>query len=337
MTPRRTAQPDWIEPMLAVLTRDRFSDSKWIFEPKLDGVRCLAFVRRGRGRARGRVQLLSRNRKSLDGAYPEVVEALATVEHDMVLDGEIVALSRGVSSFERLQQRLGKHDPAAARASGIRIHYYVFDILHLDGSDLRSAPLAERKRALKTSLKAAGPVRLTTHRRTAGEAYYDAACCRGLEGVIAKRLDAPYRGGRSDDWLKFKCVNEQEFVIGGWTKPEGSRTGFGALLVGYYEDGTLRYAGKVGTGFDAPTLTRLSAQLGKLERAASPFADFTRDRPFIHWAKPVLVAQLGFQEWTAKGRLRQPRFLGLRDDKPASRVVRERADTGKVPSPPTPR
>ncbi|MEO8227887.1 MAG: non-homologous end-joining DNA ligase [Gemmatimonadota bacterium] len=324
MTPRRTAQPVWIEPMLAVLTRDRFSDSKWIFEPKLDGVRCLAYVRRGRGRGGARVRLLSRNRKPLDGAYPEVAEALATAEHDMVLDGEIVALSGGVSSFERLQQRLGKHDPVAARASGIRIHYYVFDILHLDGQDLRRAPFAERKRALKASLSEAGPVRLTPHRRTAGEAYYEAACRRGMEGVIAKRLDAPYRAGRSDDWLKFKCVNEQEFVIGGWTDPEGSRTGFGALLAGYYEDGVLRYAGKVGTGYDAATLDRLAARLRKLERKTSPFDDFARDRLFIHWAKPVLVAQLGFQEWTAKGLLRQPRFLGLRDDKAASAVIRER-------------
>jgi DNA ligase D-like protein (predicted ligase) len=302
--------------MLAVLTGERFSDPAWIFEPKLDGIRCLAFVQCGAAR------LVSRNRKVLDDAYPEVAGALAGLGRDAVLDGEIVALSAGVSSFQRLQQRSGLRGVDAA-ASRVRVHYYVFDLLHLDGRDLRPLPLLERKQLLRAVLRPAGPVRLTPFRRTSGEAYYRAACRRGLEGVIAKRAAARYTGGRSADWLKFKCVNEQEFVVGGYTDPQGSRTGLGALLVGYYDRGTLRFAGKVGTGFGTEMLTRLAARLVRLERVTSPFEDYRRDSPATHWVRPVMVVQLGFQEWTSGGRLRQPRFLGVREDKRAQDVVRE--------------
>ena len=321
MTARSRAQPAWVDPMLAVLTSERFSDPAWLFEPKLDGIRCLAFVRDGA------VRLVSRNRKVLDDAYPEVAAALRRLPHDAVLDGEIVALSAGVSSFQRLQQRSGLRGADAA-ASGVRVHYYVFDILHVDGRDLRQLSLVERKERLRQVVRPGGPVRLTPFRRTAGEAYYQAACRRGLEGVIAKRAAARYTCGRSADWLKFKCVNEQEFVVGGYTDPQGTRTGLGALLVGYYEDGTLRFAGKVGTGFAAETLTRLSARLARLERATSPFADYRRDSPSIHWVGPLMVVQLGFQEWTTGGRLRQPRFLGVREDKRAQDVIRETPRAG---------
>jgi DNA ligase D-like protein (predicted ligase) len=303
--------------MLAVLTSRRFSDPAWIFEPKLDGIRCLAFIRDGA------VRLESRNRKPLDDAYPEVAAALSRLGRDMVLDGEIVALRAGISSFQRLQQRSGLRGAEAA-ASPVRVHYYVFDILDLDGRDLRALPLLERKRKLRSVLRSAGPLRLTPFRRTAGEAYYEAACRRGLEGVIAKRAAAPYASGRSDDWLKFKCVNEQEFVVGGYTDPQGSRTGLGALLVGYYDDaGELRFAGKVGTGFGTDLLARLSGRLSRLERATSPFSDYRRSSPTIHWVKPTVVVQLGFQEWTTGGRLRQARFLGVREDKRAQAVIRE--------------
>lgn len=302
--------------MLAVLTGERFSDPTWIFEPKLDGIRCLAFVRGGA------VRLVSRNRKVLDDAYPEVAAALAGLGRDAVLDGEIVALSAGVSSFQRLQQRSGLRGADAA-ASRVRVHYYVFDLLHLDGRDVRPLPLLERKQLLRSVLRPAGPVRLTPFRRNSGEAYYRAACRRGLEGVIAKRAAARYTGGRSADWLKFKCVNEQEFVVGGYTDPQGSRTGLGALLVGYYDHGALRFAGKVGTGFRADVLTRLSARLVRLGRVTSPFEDYRRASPATHWVRPAMVVQLGFQEWTSGGRLRQPRFLGVREDKRAQDVVRE--------------
>jgi DNA ligase D-like protein (predicted ligase) len=303
--------------MLAVLTAERFSDPAWIFEPKLDGIRCLAFVRGGT------VRLVSRNRKVLNDAYPEVMSALAGLRRDVVLDGEIVALSAGVSSFQRLQQRSGLRGAEAA-ASRVRVHYYVFDLVHLDGRDVRPLPLLERKALLRTVVRPAGPVRLTPFRRTAGEACYAAACRRGLEGVIAKRAAARYTGGRSADWLKFKCVNEQEFVVGGYTDPQGGRTGLGALLVGYYDDqGALRFAGKVGTGFATDMLTRLAARLVRLGRATSPFADFRRASPATHWVRPAMVVQLGFQEWTTGGRLRQPRFLGVREDKRAADVIRE--------------
>ena len=318
---RRPPLPEWVEPMLAVLTDERFSDPRWIFEPKLDGIRCLAFIQAGR------VRLLSRNRKQLDGAYPEVAAALGTLGHDAVLDGEIVALERGVSSFQRLQQRSGLRGGDAA-ASRVRVHYYVFDVTHLDGRDLRELPLLERKALLRSLVPRTGPVRVTPSRRTAGESYYEAACRRGLEGVIAKRASAPYRGGRSDDWLKFKCISEQEFVVGGYTDPQGSRSGLGALLVGYHEQGALHFAGKVGTGFGARTLAQLSARLARLGRATSPFSDYRRRSPSIHWVRPALVVQLGFQEWTVDGRLRQARFLGIREDKRASDVIRERPRTG---------
>ena len=302
--------------MLAVLTAERFSDPGWVFEPKLDGIRCLAFVD-GDG-----VRLLSRNRKDLSDAYPEVVAALATLGVRGVLDGEIVALERGVSSFQRLQQRSGLRGRDAA-ASRVRIHYYLFDIPWLAGEDLRRLPLVERRRRLRSAVPSRGPLRVTAARRGAGEAYFADACRKGLEGIIAKRAASPYAAGRSDDWLKFKCVNEQELVVGGYTEPQGSRSGLGALLVGYYDKGALRFAGKVGTGFGREMLERLTARLAKLERPTSPFADYAGRLPSIHWVKPSVVVQLGFQEWTADGRLRQARFLGIREDKRAADVVRE--------------
>jgi bifunctional non-homologous end joining protein LigD len=204
----------------------------------------------------------------------------------------------------------------------------VFDLLWLDGFDVRALPLRTRKRLLRDVLETGGPVRLSTHRNGEGEAMFEHACRQGWEGVIAKRADSPYRATRSRDWLKFKCEAGQELVIGGFTAPRGARTEFGALLVGYHEagdpDGPLRYAGKVGTGFDGETLRTLGAQLRDRETDASPFADpRSIKEAHVTWVKPELVAQLAFTEWTTAGRLRHPRYLGLRDDKPAGQVVRE--------------
>jgi bifunctional non-homologous end joining protein LigD len=167
------------------------------------------------------------------------------------------------------------------------------------------------------------PIRFTPHRNEVGEQLYEEACRKGLEGVIAKRADSPYRATRSRDWLKLKCHAEQELVIGGFTAPQGSRTDFGALLVGHFEGDTLLYAGKVGTGFDRSTLAELGAQLRDLESEDNPFADVHPIPRGTHWVEPQLVAQIGFTEWTRDGRLRHPRYLGLRDDKPARQVVRE--------------
>jgi bifunctional non-homologous end joining protein LigD len=305
--------------MLATLTDERFSDPDWIFERKLDGVRCLVF-RRG-----GRVSLLSRNRKSLNNHYPELTEAIdAQREQRFIADGEIVAFERGRTSFARLQGRMQLADPAAARRTGIAVFLYLFDLLYLDRYETAGLAVRDRKRLLREGLSFTGPLRLMSHRNGAGEAYHREACRRGWEGVIAKRASGTYVRGRSDDWLKFKCVAQQELVIVGFTDPQGSRRGFGALLVGYYDADTLRYAGKVGTGFGDTTLEQLAQRLRRLERGSSPLDDGeVRDRG-VHWVRPELVAEVGFTEWTRDGRLRHPRYLGLRTDKPAREVVRER-------------
>jgi DNA ligase D-like protein (predicted ligase) len=316
---RRAPLPSSTPAMLATLTDERFSRPDWIFERKLDGVRCLA-----RRTNRGAVELRSRNDQNLTRTYPEIADALAAqTEHELLIDGEVVAFVGRRTSFERLQGRLGLSDPDAARATGIAVFYYVFDLLHLDGCDVRRLPLLTRKRLLRKAISFADPLRFTVHRRGAGEEMYRAACARGDEGVIAKRASAPYAGGRSKDWLKFKCVRDQEFVIGGWTEPQGSRTGFGALLLGYYADGTLVYAGKVGTGFTDATLRSLGRRMAALEQDGPPFGRGTVRERGVHWLRPELVAQIGFSEWTRDGLLRHPRFQGLRTDKAAGEVVRE--------------
>ena len=298
----------WIEPMKAVLTDERFSDPGWAFERKLDGIRCLAF------RDRDELRMLSRNRLSLNERFPAIAAALCDQPStEFVVDGEVVAFADGKSTFEALQQR-------GERA--VRIYYYVFDIVHLDGRDLAPLPWRERKALLRRTLRFDGPIRLTQHRNRDGERLFREACQKGWEGLIAKRADAPYTHGRSRDWLKFKCGLEQELVIGGHTAPRGSRTDLGALLVGHYESGRLRYAGKVGTGFTRATLRDLAGRLARLRRHDSPFADTIKERD-VTWVEPKLVAQIGFSEWTRDGRLRHPRYLGLRDDKAAEEVVRE--------------
>ena len=302
-------------PMKAVLVDKPFSDPEWLFERKLDGVRC-GVVRRG-----GRPRLLSRTGRRLDDTYPELVDALAGGV-DLVADGEIVAFSGGQTSFERLQQRLGITDPKRARESSVAVYLYLFDMLEYDGHDLRDRPLRERKAQLRQAVKFGGPVRFTPHRLGDGETAFRHACERGWEGVIAKRADSRYVGKRSRDWLKLKCNRAQELVIGGWTAPKGSRQRLGAILVGYWDGGRLRYAGKVGTGFDGPTLQRLGDLLERRERSSPPFDD-GRLPAAAHWAEPELVAEIGFTEWTRDGRLRHPRYQGLRDDKPAREVVRE--------------
>jgi DNA ligase D-like protein (predicted ligase) len=230
-----------------------------------------------------------------------------------------------VTSFAKLQRRMQLTDPEAARRTGVEVFLYLFDIVHLEGHDTRGLPLRSRKALLRRALSFQNSVRYVTHRNGAGKESFRDACARGLEGIIGKRADSTYRSARSRDWLKLKCIAEQELVIGGFTAPKGSRTDFGALLVGYYDDGRLRYAGKVGTGFDQRTLRGLGSRLRKLERPEPPFADEVKPRPpGVRWVQPELVAEIAFGEWTRDGRLRQPRYLGLRDDKSPREVVRER-------------
>ena len=314
--------PEWAEPELATLTSDRFSDPAWIFERKLDGERCLGFA------GPPGVRLMSRNRHDISATFPEIAAALAAQRHgDLVLDGEIVAFDGTQTRFERLQRRLGVAHPGEALLRDVPVTWFLFDVLYADGTDVRPLPLLERKEILARALDFRDPLRFTEHRAGDGAAFYAQACRDGWEGLIAKRADAPYRAGRGRDWLKFKCLNSQEFVIGGFTDPHGSRVGFGALLLGYYDaGGGLVYAGKVGTGFDTGTLRRLHDRLAGLERKSPPFRD-GHDRRLpgreVHWVRPALVAEVGFSEWTDDGELRHPRFQGLRDDKDPADVVRE--------------
>ena len=298
--------PEWIEPMLATLSDERELSDDWMLERKLDGVRCLAFVQGGA------VALRSRNRLPL--VFPSIAGALEPLG-DAIVDGEIVAVTDDGQplGFQALQ----RHGTAAL---------WAFDLLWLNGEDLRSRPQRDRHAALASALETGPALQVSAPVAGPSQDAYERACTAGWEGLIAKRTDAPYRGGRSRDWLKLKCVLEQEVVIGGFTEPRGSRVGLGALLIGYYESGALRYAGKVGTGFDTATLVALRGQLEPLETAAAPFDEPIKPLPpGTHWVRPALVAQVGFAEWTAAGRMRQPRFLGLREDKAAEAVVRERA------------
>jgi DNA ligase D-like protein (predicted ligase) len=316
---RQADHPQWVGPMLATLTDRRFSDPSWLFERKLDGQRALAF------RSGDNVQLLSRNKLRLDRTYPEVVDALlAQSSPDYVLDGEIVAFEGTRTSFSRLQQRIGISDEVVARRSPVVVRYYVFDLLHLDGYDTTALTLRQRKQLLRRAVEFNAPLHFTAHRDGAsGEEFYAQACAKGWEGVMAKRADSRYVSRRSDAWLKLKCTASQEFVVGGFTEGTGSRTGFGALLLGYYEERELVYAGKVGTGFSQAELTSIRNKLDELRVDASPFRRGRITEPRVRWVRPELVAEIVFGEWTPDGRLRHPRFEGLRTDKDAAEVVRE--------------
>jgi bifunctional non-homologous end joining protein LigD len=299
----------WMAPMLATLVESLDDGRGWVFERKLDGIRTLAY------RDGPSTRLYSRNKLPLEDAFPSIADAVSRLDREhIVLDGEVVAMVGGrVGGFEALQQRTMRTP----------LRYYVFDVLSVDGDDVRELPLLDRKQLLK-DVGLTGPLKRTAHRTGDPEQLRGEACASGWEGVIAKRVDAGYRAGRSRDWLKLKCVLEQELVVGGYTDPKGSREGFGALLVGYYTDGGLHYAGEVGTGFTAKTLLELAGKLSSLDVERSPFHDYPKATKGQHFVKPKLVAQVGFSEWTRDGKLRHPRFLGLRTDKRPADVVRER-------------
>jgi bifunctional non-homologous end joining protein LigD len=313
----RSSQPPWIDPMLASPGGKLFFDPDWIYEPKLDGVRCLAH-KRGRD-----VKLYSRNRNIINDRYPEISEALREQPADaFILDGELVACEGNRSSFSLLQSRFRVSDPAVASDTGIKTYYYVFDILYFEVYDLTRFPLLGRKELLEKAVSYTDTIRYLSRIPEADEEYFLEACRKGREGLIAKRADSLYISRRSSDWLKFKCVREQEFVIGGYTEPKGTRTGFGALLLGYYEGRSLRYAGKVGTGFGESTLKDLYRRLSGIEQDRSPFDDDPDER-HVHWVRPELIAQVGFAEWTQDGRLRHARFKGFRTDKEPGEVIKE--------------
>jgi len=313
---RRAWDAEFHPPMLASLAALPMPGGDWLYERKLDGVRVIATRERG-----GPVRLWSRNRRPADASYPEVVEALTAHGPDrFVLDGEIVASD---GRFGSLQARMHLSDPRRARATGVPIACHLFDLLVLDELDLTRLPLRTRRALLAAVVHPRGPLLLSETLDGDPAALLDRACADGWEGLIAKRGDTAYRSGRSSEWRKLKCVRDQEFVVGGWTDPSGGRRGLGALLVGYHDgDGALRYAGKVGTGFDDAALTMLRGRLDAVATPRSPFVDAVREKG-QHWVRPELVAAVGFGEWTTDGRLRHPRYQGLRVDKDPADVVRE--------------
>jgi len=288
MATASATMPDWLEPMAATLTQERFAGADWLFERKFDGIRLLAY-KRGSD-----VQLYSRNR--LPQRLPDVASAVASLPvEDVILDGEVTWDGR----------------------SG----YHVFDILWLNGRSVTALPLEER-RALLQQLPFHSPMRRVE--LLDDDQPWDRARREGWEGVIAKRRGSPYEHRRSKHWLKMKCESSQELVVGGFTDPQGARVGLGALLVGYYEGGDFVFAGKLGTGFDTQLLLDLRKRLDTLEVPASPFTKATGlPRLRAHWVHPEIVVQVGFIEWTAHGKLRHPRLLGVRTDKDARQVTRE--------------
>jgi bifunctional non-homologous end joining protein LigD len=316
--------------MLASLAERPFSDPRWLFEIKYDGVRVLA------ARDDARVALYGRAGQDFTARYPEVVTALRALPLTrFVLDGEVVALDEaGRPSFQRLQNRMHLTRPAdVERArSTVPVSAVFFDALALDGRDLRRLPLLERKACLALAVPARGVIRYGDHVVERGEAFYEAADEQRVEGVLAKRLDSRYTGGRTREWLKIKCHRRQEFVIGGWTDPQGARGLFGALHLGVYEDGRLVYVAKVGTGFDETTLREVWEKLQPLVRPTSPFVTGTPIGRGHHWVEPSLVCEVRFTEWTHEGGVRHPAFLGLRDDKRPDDCRREEAVASAAPA-----
>jgi ATP-dependent DNA ligase len=281
-----TSVPEWIAPMAATLTQERFAGPEWIFEQKLDGIRLLAF------KDGDEVRLLSRNR--LTQQLPSIAEALRGLPaHDVVLDGEL------------------EWNGSA---------YHVFDILWLNGRDVMPLPLYERQ-AILGRLPIEAPLRRVTRLNDAKP--WERACREGWEGVVAKRRDSPYEHRRSPHWLKMKCEASQEFVVGGFTDPQGRRVGLGALLVGYFEGDQFIFAGKIGTGFDTRLLLGLRRHLNQIEIAKPPFTKAKGLPRRGHWVRPEVVVQVAFIEWTVHGKLRHPRLIGVRTDKDARDVLRE--------------
>ncbi|HKQ64228.1 MAG TPA: non-homologous end-joining DNA ligase [Methylomirabilota bacterium] len=319
--PRASIAPGGDLLMLATLVDTTPSDPSWLFEIKYDGVRVLAT------RAGDEIELRHRSNQVVTARYPEVVAALHALPlQSFMLDGEIVALDdRGRSSFQRLQERMGLTRPAdVERARGqVPVSAVVFDALALDGRDLRRLPLEARKECLKLLVPPRGVVYFGDHVLGQGAEFLAAACEQGLEGVVAKRRDSAYASKRSRDWLKIKCHLRQEFVVGGYTVPQGARTRFGALHLGLYDKGELVYVSKVGTGFDDRALESISEKLRPLVRATSPFARGTPSGRGHTWVEPRLVAEVRFGEWTRDGGIRHPSFVGLREDKRPEDCTRE--------------
>jgi bifunctional non-homologous end joining protein LigD len=321
-TTEREPLPSGIEPMKATLAKLPREDSGWGYEIKWDGVRAIAYCEPGH------LRLESRNLREITKQYPEVGGITRELgARTVVLDGELVAFDpQGRPSFQRLQRRMhvGSDAEVRRRAKETPVTYVIFDLLYEDGEQLFDRPYVERRDRLESLGLEGDAWQVPAYHRGDGAALLAATAEQHLEGIVAKRLDGPYRPGkRSREWLKVKNTRSQEVVVGGWLPGKGRREGeLGALLAGYYEDGELRYAGKVGTGFDARDLTRLRKALEPLRRDESPFVGRQPERAAV-FVDPELVAEVEFAEWTSAGTMRHPSFKGLRDDKPATDVIRE--------------
>ncbi len=300
---------------LATLVSTPPAGEDWIHETKLDGYRALFDV------SKGRCRILTRGGHDWTSKFPTLAKAAEAIGlRDAVLDGEIVALDdSGRSDFQLLQATLSE-EPASSPSP----IYFAFDLLRLDGKDVRSRPLLERKEAVARICKQKknGPIRYSDHIVGRGAETFRQACKLGLEGIVSKLATSPYREGRSTDWQKSKCTRRQEFVIGGFTDPKGSRQGFGALLVGVFQDDAFVYCGRVGTGFDEASIRDLKSRLRPLVTPKCPFAKAPRSSG-VHWTQPRLVCEVAFTEWTRDGALRHPSFQGVREDKDTRSVVRE--------------
>jgi bifunctional non-homologous end joining protein LigD len=308
---RKSTLPNRLQPMLATLTDAPFDDPDWVFEDKFDGFRMVAEIRRGR------VALYSRNGKIISHSYVEVAKALEGVKADAVIDGELVAIGKdGVSHFQLLQNAL-RHEA--------KLLYCAFDLMFAAGEDLRALPLLERKKRLKALLPRHKLIAFSNHRKGSGTKFFAQAELRHLEGIMAKRADSPYASGRrTADWLKVKTAQRQEVVIAGFTAPRRTRPFFGALVLAVRDADAWRYIGHVGTGFSHQVLEELHRKLVRLKTAKSPFLGKVKNERVTTWVRPSLVAEVKFAEWTSKGELRQPVYLGLRSDKNAKDVVREK-------------
>jgi bifunctional non-homologous end joining protein LigD len=312
----KAALPAMIEPMLATLTDEAPEGDEWLAEIKFDGYRALCRLQKGKA------ALYTRAGNDWTAKWPDIAAAAAALPaQEAWLDGEVVALDeQGNVSFQLLQNM---------SQAGSRLAYYAFDLPYLNGYDLRGLPLAQRKellRALLENADPAGPVRYSEHLAGNVQDAFSHACMHGLEGIMVKLAGAPYAATRSQAWLKVKCQQRQEFVVGGYTDPAGKREKFGALLLGVYDDdGSLRYAGRVGTGFDAGMLRALSKDFAALATDTPPFRDPPKKRgaPGLHWLEPKLIAEVKFAQWTNDGLIRQGAFMGMRSDKPASEIRQE--------------
>lgn len=305
--------------MLPTLVDKPFNSPDWLFETKWDGVRAICAV------TRQQVLAVSRTGHNLLAQFPELDKLRGAFKTlPVVVDGEIVSIDKkGRSSFQRLQPRINRLKGDAA--NGTPVNFVVFDMLAIGVGDIRQSPLEHRKALLKKNVRASNAlVIFSTHVPGNGVKLFEKARRQGLEGIVAKRRDSPYRSGRSRDWLKIKVIKSQEFVICGWTEPAGSRKYFGALLLGVYDRGELIYAGHAGTGFDTRTLATLYEKLARIETKRSPFRSVPKVNASVHWVKPKLVAEVKFGEWTREGVLRQPVYVGLRVDKRPEDSVRER-------------